>query len=295
MATPTLGNDGVSLRLNDTAVAQRLRAIADELVLESSRASHWIARMIDGKGTQGLERANAALNAAFDPYVAEVAVLTGNSESTLRQVYGPKAMMQWFRSVSTTEFLRCVAQYETFSLSRWREKGWQGWGKHPELADPIDAHTLDQADKVEVFHWHVRDDLYQSELREPIKSVIMDIMRGKADVIADVLADSEYWLEQGLSYKKVAQVDGNDFAQAFSATNHIDGNWTNNVNVDRSFLRSLSQPVDQERSTAVGDIMRCATRFEVVAPIGFTSLPPQCSIWLDHVCSINCVRSSPKP
>lgn len=286
------------IALNPSSIANRLHAIADELIVESTRVSHAIDQLLQDGGTARLVRAVRGLNDAMDPFIGEIARLTGNAEPTLRQTYAPTDPgVQWFRAPSATEFLRCVAQYESFNLRSWREKGWQGWGKHPELADPVsrvvqEAEANRSTDKVEVFHWAVCEELRGLPLKGPIEQALFGVMRGKDDVISDILADSNYWAKQGLSFRKVAEVDGQDFGVAFDSTNHIHRPWVQNQNIDRSWSTA---PGCDERSTSVGDIMRCGNRLEIVAPLGFTPLPVVCNIWLDRNCEVTTPKARPRP
>lgn len=79
-------------------------------------------------------------------------------------------------------------------------------------------------------------------------------MHGNIAYIDDALA-------AGL-YDEVAEVDTDDFDDAYRLTNHIDANWTTNPEVNA--------PSEKVRSTSVGDLFGPEDgSFHIVAPIGF--------------------------
>ena len=81
-----------------------------------------------------------------------------------------------------------------------------------------------------------------------------------------ILEDAESWKEQGLHYRKVADVDGDDKDVAYCLTNHIDESWTNNKGV------TVAPGVDRVRSTSVGDLMVVDGKFHVVCGHGFSEI-----------------------
>lgn len=107
----------------------RLNEIAD--ALEPFVGSWQAAWRNVGRGAdtatemKELDRTTDALNAAIEPYVEEVARVTNNSVSTLRQVYAPRSAEDrrwhaWFSgSSSPAQFLRNVAKHRSFNETHW--------------------------------------------------------------------------------------------------------------------------------------------------------------------------------
>ena len=83
---------------------------------------------------------------------------------------------------------------------------------------------------------------------------------------AEIFSDEAKWRELGLSFELVAEVEGEDLERAFSATNHIDRDWSDNPDVE-------VKTTNPRRSTSVGDlVVRDGTTF-VVDKYGFSEIP----------------------
>ncbi|KWT69523.1 MULTISPECIES: hypothetical protein [unclassified Variovorax] len=85
------------------------------------------------------------------------------------------------------------------------------------------------------------------------------------DALAEIFSEEVKWREVGLSFELVAEVEGDNLERAFSATNHIDSDWSGNPGVQVKTTAS-------RRSTSVGDlVMRDGTTF-VVDKFGFSEI-----------------------
>lgn len=99
-------------------IAKDLKPLCDEwnAAWNETANSDFVPRLVD---------VTKKVNDAVDPYVAEIAALTNNSESTIRQVYCPKKDdfgSTWFRSQKgPAEFLRNVAAYESYNEKLWTQ------------------------------------------------------------------------------------------------------------------------------------------------------------------------------
>lgn len=89
------------------------------------------------------------------------------------------------------------------------------------------------------------------------------------EAMAEIFSEEAKWRDLGLSFELVAEVEGDDLERAFSATNHIDSDWSENPGVQVKTTAS-------RRSTSVGDlVLRDGSTF-VVDKFGFSELPPSC-------------------
>jgi len=87
--------------------------------------------------------------------------------------------------------------------------------------------------------------------------------------LTEIFSDEARWRGLGLSFELVAEVEGDDLERAFSATNHIDSDWSENADVQ-------VMTAERCRSTSVGDlVLRDGSTF-VVDKFGFSELPPAC-------------------
>lgn len=85
------------------------------------------------------------------------------------------------------------------------------------------------------------------------------------DALAEIFSEEAKWRELGLSFDLVAEVQGDDLERAFSATNHIDRDWSENPGVAVKTTASC-------RSTSVGDlVVRDGTTF-IVGKFGFSEI-----------------------
>ena len=85
------------------------------------------------------------------------------------------------------------------------------------------------------------------------------------DALAEIFSDEAKWRELGLSFELVAEVEGDNLERAFSATNHLDSDWSENPDVE-------IKTTNPRRSTSVGDlVVRDGTTF-VVDKFGFSEL-----------------------
>ncbi len=79
------------------------------------------------------------LNSAIEPHVDDIARLTGNPASTIRQAYQPKDVYDvWFvqSNGDPAEFIRNVARFRSFNVDFWTNQGWMGYGKGIDLPPP---------------------------------------------------------------------------------------------------------------------------------------------------------------
>lgn len=106
--------------LDPLAVARRINAISQSLVpiFQVVDAAYVAAR--DGRDTVKREaawaKAAADYNRAVDAVLPEIASLTHNSVSTLRQVFQPRDA---YSTPLTPDFLRNVAHYASFKAELW--------------------------------------------------------------------------------------------------------------------------------------------------------------------------------
>lgn len=85
------------------------------------------------------------------------------------------------------------------------------------------------------------------------------------EALAEIFSDEAKWRDLGLSFELVAEVQGDDLERAFSATNHIDRDWSENPDVAVKTDAS-------RRSTSVGDlVVRDGASF-VVDKFGFSEI-----------------------
>lgn len=86
-----------------------------------------------------------------------------------------------------------------------------------------------------------------------VLDVYYQLSHGAEKTVKEVLLSPALWMEKGLSYCKVAEVEGGNLERAYALTNHIDTNWTENQGVtlfpNDIFPRG-------PRSTSIGDLMR---------------------------------------
>lgn len=108
-----------------------LNAIADEIEPLEPDWKACFEAVGDMDAYDALVAATRALNAVIEPHVDEIARITGNSASTLRQVYNPRDEIEsWFGtgpgpgSLSPSQFLRNVAKFKSFNIEYWKSKGW---------------------------------------------------------------------------------------------------------------------------------------------------------------------------
>ena len=94
------------------------------------------------------------------------------------------------------------------------------------------------------------------------------------EALAGIFGDEAKWRELGLSFELVAEVEGDDLERAFSATNHIDRDWSENPDVEVKTAAS-------RRSTSVGDlVVRDGASF-VVDKFGFSEIQRPESVELE--------------
>lgn len=85
------------------------------------------------------------------------------------------------------------------------------------------------------------------------------------EALAEIFSDEAKWRDLGLSLELVAEVEGDDLERAFSATNHIDSDWSENPDV-------AVKTTNPRRSTSVGDlVVRDGVTF-VVDKFGFSEI-----------------------
>lgn len=94
---------------------------------EADWTAAWLE--IDNKAGVAFEtlmvEVTAKLNAAIETHVDEIARITGNSSSTIRQSYAPKEKLDvWFTAPSLqspSAYLRNVAKYQSFNAQFWQD------------------------------------------------------------------------------------------------------------------------------------------------------------------------------
>ena len=85
------------------------------------------------------------------------------------------------------------------------------------------------------------------------------------EALAEIFSDEAKWRDLGLSFELVAQVEGDDLERAYSMTNHVDRDWSENPDVQ-------VMTGERRRSTSVGDlVMRDGVTF-VVDKFGFSEV-----------------------
>ena len=85
------------------------------------------------------------------------------------------------------------------------------------------------------------------------------------DALAEIFSEEAKWRDLGLSFELVAEVEGDNLERAFSATNHIDSDWSENPGVQ-------VKTTAPRRSTSVGDlVVRDGASF-VVDKFGFSEI-----------------------
>ncbi|OUM04474.1 hypothetical protein [Variovorax sp. JS1663] len=89
--------------------------------------------------------------------------------------------------------------------------------------------------------------------------------RVERQALAEIFSEEAKWRDLGLSFELVAEVEGDDLERAFSATNHIDRDWSDNPDVE-------VKTTNPRRSTSVGDlVVRDGTTF-IVDKFGFSEI-----------------------
>lgn len=85
------------------------------------------------------------------------------------------------------------------------------------------------------------------------------------EALAETFSEEAKWRDLGLSFELVAEVEGDDLERAFSATNHIDSDWSENPGVE-------VKTTAPRRSTSVGDLVVRDRATFVVAKFGFSEI-----------------------
>lgn len=126
---------------------------------------------------------------------------------------------------------------------------------------------------IEVYHWQIEHKVAKSpEARE----IHFGLMRGKPEVITQILDEPHKWAMAGIRLQKVANVDADDLEGAWELTNHIESNWARGPRVTPAVSAT------NVRSSMVGDLMRKGDEVYVVAPMGFVKFDQE--VDLDHAC-----------
>lgn len=128
----------------DAEVRPALERIADQIApfVPSFHAAFDAVGKTDMSGADELAAiaaARKALNDAIEPHVAEIARLTGNSESNIWMMGAPKDEYDtWFTPAhgDPAEFVRNVARFRSFNTNFWTSQGWLGYGKGIDLPPP---------------------------------------------------------------------------------------------------------------------------------------------------------------
>ncbi|CAN7769917.1 hypothetical protein LJR290_007470 [Variovorax sp. LjRoot290] len=116
---------------------------------------------------------------------------------------------------------------------------------------------------IQVFHCKVNRG---GQLRADVVAMHERIaFRVDHQALNEIFCEEAKWRELGLSFELVAEVEGEDLDRAFSATNHIDSDWSTNRDV-KVMTRN------PRRSTSVGDLVVRDGVTYVVDKFGFSKI-----------------------